>query len=89
MPTETFDQYATPRLNAISEELHEINTEIIANIEVLPEKTELVRRLIGKCDDISLELDAIRLELRSSSGVSSNDAAKNPDPSADGSGLRS
>ena len=88
MTNDTFEQDATPRLNAISEELHKINTEIIANLESLPEQTALVGRLIERCDGISLELDALQMELGNSRDGLTVGKLEKAGSSADGSGLQ-
>jgi hypothetical protein len=83
-----FEHSLIARLHTLSEELHAINTQIIANLETLPEQTELVGRLISQCDDIALELDAIRMELRVSSDGSAGGEMIKAESSADGSGLK-
>ena len=88
MTNDTFEQDATPRLNAISEELHKINTEIIANLESLPEQTALVGRLIERCDGIALELDALQMELGIPTDSPPPGAEKSPEPTAGRSGLQ-
>ena len=85
MVTEKFERYATPRLRSISEELNAIDSVIIANLETLPGQPALIKRLVRRCDDISLELDALRMEIPEDG--SSADEKKNPEQSADGSGL--
>lgn len=76
-----------PRLNSISEELRAINTQIIASLETLPEQTELVDQLVRRCDDISLELDAIQMEVGGSTNGSSAGGKKNLEQPADRPGL--
>ena len=87
MATETFEQSANSRLHSISEELTAINSEIIANLELLPDQKELVERLLSRCDGIALELDAIRLEFANQDGGTPAGEKKSPEPSGDGSGL--
>lgn len=87
MATDTFDEQANLRLNTISEELNEINKEIIANLDTLPNDTELVERLRGQCDDIGLELDALRTELGFAIDGVSASGTTSPKPSTNGSGL--
>ena len=88
MANHPLPQDATSQLNRITEELNAIDSVIVANLEILPEQTELISRLVRRCDDISLELDALRMEVEIPKDGSSAGEKKSPGSSADRSGLK-
>ena len=60
MATERFDHPAFARIGSISDELSSINALILAHVNQLPNKPQLVDQLIHRCDELLRELHALK-----------------------------
>ncbi len=83
-----YDHSAFSRLENIYEEIAVIQNVIVSNLPHISEQPELVEKLIRRCDELGMELDRLRSDLRIHSSVSSSPKDGRHDPSASGSGLR-
>ena len=87
MATDQLEYSQLSRLESISEELRAIEAEIVANLETLQARRDLVAELIARCDRLALELDALALEREGTARGATDVEMESPDTSGDGSGL--
>lgn len=88
MATEPLDQSPISRLESIYAEVRVLQTEIIEHLPRLPSDAELMARLHRRCDELALELDALRAELHESIKVSATIEVRNAKPPEEFSGLK-